>query len=165
MFSQDTLPKYLVSNHIHYGYSRNFAESTDFSQFTGISRQDYQSGWKKAKETKSSGGVTIHFGHCKAMAQDDNLSEMESAFLSIPLRSGYPYQYWHKGVDCTLLKKANSYRVDKLRTIELFEADFNFINKAVSRKLARMAEKTKSLAIEQYGSRKNHRSIEHVLNK
>ena len=90
---------------------------------------------------------------------------MEAAFLSIPLRSGYPYQAWYKGVDCTLLKKANSYRVDKLRTIVLFEADFNFINKAVSRKLARMAESKKSIAREQYGSRKNHRSIEHVLNK
>ena len=88
----------------------------------------------KAKETKSSGGSIIHFGHCKSMAQDDELSAMEAAFLSIPLRSGYPYHYWHKGIDCTLVKKANSYRVDKLRTIVLFEADFNFINKAVSRK-------------------------------
>ena len=131
----------------------------------GISKQDYQQGWKKAKETKSSGRVTIHFGHCKTMAKDDQLAEMEAAFLSIPLRSGYPYQYWCKGIDCTLLKKANSYRVDKLRTIVLFEADFNFINKAVSRKLARMGESKKSIAREQHGSRKNHRSIEHMLNK
>ena len=99
------------------------------------------------------------------MAQDEQLAEMESSFLSIPLRSGYPYKSWFKGVDGTLLKKANSFQVDKLRTIVLFEADFNFINKAVSRKLARMAENKKSLAREQYGSRKNHRSINHVLNK
>ena len=131
----------------------------------GMSKRDYQEGWKKAKETKSSGGVILHFGHCKSLAQDDQLAEMEAAFLSIPLQSGYPYQAWNRGVDCTLLKKANSYRVDKLRTIVLFKADFNFINKAVSRKLARMAESKKSIAREQYGSCKNHRSIEHVLNK
>ena len=41
MFSQDTLPKYLVSNHIHYGYSRNFAESTDFSQLIDIPFLEY----------------------------------------------------------------------------------------------------------------------------
>ena len=63
------------------------------------------------------------------------------------------------------LKKTNSYRVDKLRTIVLFEADFNFINKVVSRKLAYQAEDKNSLAPEQYGNRKNHRAIEHVLNK
>ena len=68
-------------------------------------------------------------------------------------------------MDCTLVKKANSFRVDRLRTIVLFEADFNFVNKAVSRKLARMAESKRSLTPEQYGSRKNHRAIEHVLNK
>ena len=74
------------------------------------------------------------------MAKDNHLSEMEAAFLSLPLRSGYPYKYWTKGVDCTLVKKANSYRVAKLRTNVLFEADFNFINKAVSRKLAKQAD-------------------------
>ena len=90
---------------------------------------------------------------------------MEAAFLSIPLRSGYPLQAWRKGVDCTLVKKVNSYRVDKLRTIVLFKAEFNFINKAVSRKLAYAAKKKKCLAIEQHRSRKSHRSIKHVLNK
>ena len=98
----------------------------------GISTRDYQTGWKKAKETKSSGGALIHFGHCKSMAQDNKLSSMEAAFLSIPLRSGYPYHNWTKGINCTLVKKGKSYRVDKLRTIVLFEANFNFINKAVS---------------------------------
>ena len=98
----------------------------------GISKQDYQTGWKKAKEATSSCGTILHFGHCKTMAQDDQLAEMEASFLSIPLRSGYPYHAWRKGIDCTLLKKANSFRVDKLRTIVSFEADFNFINKAVS---------------------------------
>ena len=107
----------------------------------GISTQDYQDGWKKAKEATSSGGLTVHFGHCKAMAHDHKLSSMEAAFLSIPLRSGYPYKEWRKGIDCTLVKKANSFRINKLRTIVLFEADFNFVNKTISRKLALCSEK------------------------
>ena len=120
---------------------------------------------KKAKEATSSGGLTVRFGHCKSMAQDNQLSSMEAAFLSIPLQSGYPYQGWRKDINYTLIKKANSFRVNKLWTIVLFEADFNFVNKAVSHKLAYQAERKKSLAEEQYGSQKNHRSIEHVLNK
>ena len=43
----------------------------------GISRKEYQEGWKKARENKSSGGKVIHFGHCKCMARDNHLSEME----------------------------------------------------------------------------------------
>ena len=62
-------------------------------------------------------------------------------------------------------KRLTATGVDKLRTIVLFEADFNLINEAVSQKLAHMAEKKKSVAREQYGSRKNLRAIEHVLNK
>ena len=75
----------------------------------GISQKEYQEGWKKAKETKSSGGQVIHLGYCKCMAKDNQLSEMKTSFLSISLRSGYPYNYWTKGIDCTLVKKVNSY--------------------------------------------------------
>ena len=51
----------------------------------GISAKQYQQGWRKAKESKSSGGKIIHFGHCKCMAQDNRLAELDAAFLSIPL--------------------------------------------------------------------------------
>ena len=51
----------------------------------GMSATEYSQGWKKAKETRSSGGTIIHFGHCKSLAQDRQLSEMEASFLSIPL--------------------------------------------------------------------------------
>ena len=47
----------------------------------------------------------------------------------------------------------------------LFEADFNFANKLVGRKIAHAAERNKGFAREQYGSRKHHRAIEHALNK
>ena len=127
---------------------------------------EYQAGWNKAKEQTSSGGKVIHFGHCKAIAQDDELASMDTAFLSIPIRIGYVFESWKKAIDCSLQKKANSLRANKLRTIVLFEADFNFVNKIISRKVARRTSKYRnSLADEQYGSRKDHRAIEHVLNK
>jgi hypothetical protein len=83
----------------------------------GLSTTDFIAGWKKAKEKTASGPSPVHFGHCKAIAQDPELAAMEAAFLSIPMRTGRPYNQWKKGTDCELMKKANSWRVDKLRKI------------------------------------------------
>ena len=39
----------------------------------GISTTDFIAGWKKAKEKTASGPSPVHFGHCKAIAQDLSL--------------------------------------------------------------------------------------------
>jgi hypothetical protein len=60
---------------------------------------EYQQGWNKIKERTLAGGNTLHFGHLKAIAKDADLSEMESAFIYIPLWSGYVFKAlmsWHK---------------------------------------------------------------------
>ena len=62
-------------------------------------------------------------------------------------------------------KKAGVILVNKLRAILLMEADFNFGNKVISRRIAEITEKYGTLAQEQYGSRKGHRAIECALNK
>jgi hypothetical protein len=55
---------------------------------------------------------------------------------------------------CHDTKKQDSMRVDKLRTIVLMEADFNYLNKIVGRRILKNAEETKYIAQEQFGSRK-----------
>jgi hypothetical protein len=132
---------------------------------TGIRTRDFVKGWSRAKERTSAGPSNIHFGHCKTMARDPIIANFEAAMASIPMKSGYAYKRWRKGIDVELLKKSNSFRVDKLRTIVLFEADFNFTNKSISKKVATRAEATQGLAEEQFGSRKRHRAIELSLNK
>jgi hypothetical protein len=63
-------------------------------------------------------------------------------------------------------KKVDSIRADELRTIVLFEADFNFTNKAIGKKTAKRAEQNKEgFAEEQGGSHKNFRAVELALNK
>ena len=131
----------------------------------GITGKEFTEGWNKIKERTSSGGSICHFGHCKAMAKDEQLAEMEAAFLSFPLRTRYSYNYWRKGIDCVLPKKQHSNKINALRTIVLLEASFNFTNKVISRKVARKAEAQKGFAEEQFGSRKSHRAIDHALNK
>jgi hypothetical protein len=96
---------------------------------------------------------------------------MEAAFLSIPMRTGRPYKQWQKGTDCELMKKANSWGVDKLRKIVVMQGDANFCNKEIAYKTARPGERPlpngqyHRLAQKQVGSRKRHGAIEQVLNK
>jgi hypothetical protein len=89
---------------------------------------------EKDKENTASGPTNVHFGHCKAITQDLALAVMEAALLSIPMRTGPPYKQWQKGTDCELMKKANSFCVDKLRKIVVIQSDANFCNKQIAHK-------------------------------
>jgi hypothetical protein len=55
--------------------------------------------------------------------------------------------------------------VMKLRTILLYDAEFNMSNKNLGRRMMAFAEKHGGLAEEQYGSRKCKTAIAHCLNK
>jgi hypothetical protein len=132
---------------------------------TGMPTSEYQQGWKRTREKTSAGTSTLTFGHCKAGALDPSIIEFEAAMAFIPMRHGYAYKGWRKGTDVELLKKANSFHVSKLRTIVLFEAAFNFTNKAVGWKVGIRAEAHGGMAQEQGGSHKNHQAFELGLNK
>ena len=61
-------------------------------------------------------------------------------------------------------KNANNH-VSKLRTILLYEADFNAMNKILGKSMLANGEEHKSLAEEQYESRRNKTSIIQCFNK
>jgi hypothetical protein len=64
-----------------------------------------------------------------------------------------------------LMKKSGVTDLSGLRTIVLFPVDCNFAFKHVGRSMMRIAKKTKSLATEQYGSRRQHKAIDLAVNK
>jgi hypothetical protein len=132
---------------------------------TGMPTSEYRQGWKRVHEKTSAGPSTLTFGYCKVGVLDPHIIKFEAAMASIPMCSGYAYKRLRKGMDVELLKKANRFHVSKLRTIVLFEADFNFTNIAGVRKVGIQAEAHHSMAKEQGGSRKNHRAIKLGLNK
>ena len=66
---------------------------------TGMPTNEYQQGWKRAREKTSAGPSTLTFGHCKAGALDSRIIEFEAAIAPIPMRSGYAYKRWRKGMD------------------------------------------------------------------
>ena len=83
----------------------------------------------------------------------------------IPYRTGLFPDRWQKGVDVMLQKQQGNYRVEKLRAILLYEADFNQNNKRYGRQIINLAEKYNALAVEQFGSRKHRSAIDQSLNK
>ena len=84
---------------------------------------------------------------------------------NIPYSTGLAPTRWQSGVNVMIKKKKGDFHVNKLRTILLFEADFNQNNKLLGRDMMNHAEQHSCLAPEQYGSRKTLTAIEHALNK
>ena len=62
-------------------------------------------------------------------------------------------------------KEAGNFEINRLRTILLYEADFNFNNKILAKRMIQTAEEAQILAPEQYGSRNKMSAIECALNK
>jgi hypothetical protein len=68
-------------------------------------------------------------------------------------------------IDALLLKKSGVTLVEKLRTIVLFQGNFNYLNKYIGRHMMKDSEAYEQLACEQYGSREGKNVIEQALNK
>jgi hypothetical protein len=125
----------------------------------------YQMGWRRSRERTSSGPSGVHFGHFIASCSHTLLAEFDACMANIPYATGYAPLRWRRGTDVELLKKPGNYRVTEMRTIILYEADFNQNNKLLGRSMMAHAESYHQLAPEQYGSRKGLSAIEQGLNK
>ena len=72
---------------------------------TAITREIFQSGWRKMKERTSAGISGIHFGHLKACALDNVLSDFESSLSNVSYISGYSPNSWKNGGNVMIHKK------------------------------------------------------------
>ena len=138
-------------------------------QFIGpekfVSVRSHCEGWRKAKERTSSGPSGITFAHFKAGLVHPTVTEFETIMTSIPYETGISPERWQHGTNVMLEKQAMNFRVDKLRAILLYEADFNQNNKKIGREMMYTAEDLQAIAPEQFGSRSGLTSIDHSLNK
>jgi Reverse transcriptase (RNA-dependent DNA polymerase) len=127
--------------------------------------EEFKYEWTRCREFTSSGKSTLHFGHFKASCSHNDTMELDRMFSEISLSTGYSLKRWQTGINVMIPKKEDSVRVDKLRTIVLLEADFNFLNKIIGKRMMRQGESTGAIAEEQFGSRKQKSAILHALNK
>ena len=123
---------------------------------------DYKKSWEIIDERISS--RELHFGHFKAACKNGQLIRLHYQMAEIPFRTGYGPNRWKGATQVMILKKAGLNRIDKLRTIVLYEADFNHNNKWFGRQLMRHTKKFKLMSKEQY-SVPGKKSIDHALNR
>jgi hypothetical protein len=132
---------------------------------TSISTEDHVHGWRHQSENVQSDPDGLHFGHYKSACNQPELAKFDATLRSLPYQYGFSPTNWHSVTDVEILKKAGVYDIELMRTIQLFNAEFNMNNKFLGRDMMKIAEANAVLPPEQYGSRKAHRAVLAALNK
>ncbi len=96
-----------------------------------ITPKDFKRFWKKVKEFTSLSMSGVHYGHYKAAIQDALSTEILAQQLTVIARSGILPENWSIGLQVMLEKIAGVCLVEKLRAIQLYEADFNCYNQFI----------------------------------
>ena len=99
--------------------------------------------------------------HCeKASAEDDELAELHSLWLSMPFMYGFTSERHLKEIDCMLEKKYGVRRIHILRIIGLMEGDFNvYLKWAFNQHVMLNAEESGNLSPHQWGGQKGRSAI------
>jgi hypothetical protein len=130
-----------------------------------IDAESHIQSWRKMKEYTATGVSRLHFGHFMANTYDTEIATIDAIMSALPFLHGFCPQRWCQGINVMLEKKPGVNLVSKLRTIVLFEPDFNHSNKRLGRLMLENAETNQALADEQYGSRVHKSAIEQCINK
>jgi hypothetical protein len=113
---------------------------------TVITTEEHCRGWQRVRERTSSGPSGLHFGHFKAGATRRSVADFEATMANIPFATGYSPTRWQHGTDVELVKKPGNFKVTDLRTIILYDAEFNRNNAILGRRLMTKAELHSQLA-------------------
>jgi hypothetical protein len=98
---------------------------------TEITAKDVEKGFRTWKETTSTSPSGRHLGHYKAIIQEKSLLKCLTQFMQITVASGLTLSRWCNAVSIMIEKDHGKPRLNRLRIIHLFEADFNFFLKLV----------------------------------
>ena len=110
--------------------------------------EHFSQSWKRMREDTGTG--SIHFGYFKAATEHKTNILLHYALAEIPFRSGYTPERWKQATNVMILKKEGITDIDRLRTIVLFEADYNHNNKFLGRQMMSHGIKHQLLTPEQY---------------
>jgi hypothetical protein len=130
-----------------------------------ILTEEHKQAWRKQNERTSSEPTGLSFNYFKVASKDPLLADFDATIRNIPYAKGFAPNLWKNITDVEILKKAELYDINLMRTIQLMNSELNINNKKLGRDLTSRGEKLKLIAREQYGSRKKHQSITAALNK
>ncbi len=114
--------------------------------------EEYQYGWKHARESTASSISRVHFRHYIVAIKDIIMEKINRLMATIQMLTGISPLRWRHALNVMLEKVAGNCSVEKLRIIMLFEADFNNNNKWLGWAVMRNTEKLDKVAPERYGS-------------
>ena len=117
------------------------------------------------KERTASSFSGRHFGHYKAAAHSELLSEVHAKTIELATKTGATPERWSKELSVMLEKIAGVALVTKLRAILLMEADFNFHNRLISGDRMMKLARNNGLVPEEIYSKKGKRWILSFFNK
>ena len=116
--------------------------------------KEYRTSYRKIRESTASSPSGLHYGHYKAAVETDVGKKVLHRLATLPFEHGLSLKRWQQSLHFMLQKKDLPY-INKLRIIQLFEADFNTTLKLIySRELMKMGDKLQINSDETYGARK-----------
>ena len=93
------------------------------------------------------------------------MNEIDTFVRNLPVTVRFSPKEWEQITDLQILKRSGEFHVDKMRCVQLYDAENNMVNKYLGRMILAHAEKAKAICEDQYGSRKNHKAINACPNK
>ena len=70
-------------------------------------------------------------GHYKTAAKDEILTYVHTTIINLALTAGRSLPRWQHSVNIMIEKDKNSPKIDRLRILQLFEADMNMFLKVL----------------------------------
>ena len=130
-----------------------------------VSTDDHVYFWSRNPENKGSEPHGLHNGHFKAAVQSPVIAYCDALFRNIPLTTGFVPSNWKNLMNFAIEKKAGDFRLSKMRTIQLMNAEAQANNKKAGRAAMHYAESHSLIPAGQCGSRKQHQAIDLALSK
>jgi hypothetical protein len=128
----------------------------------------YFSKWKETTTTSPSGRTLIHYKMMLLRDTEESLSlgttfwDGISTILNACIIYSHPLHRWQTVFNTMIYKKQGDDRIDKMRVIHIFEADYNMLLGIIWRRVQDNAEHHSVLGNQQWGSRAG-RTCEDVL--
>ena len=103
----------------------------------------------KEKTASAIGPISTNFSHFKATATDAKMNLLVTFFRNFTMEFDVIPELWLTVTDQIILKQSRVHNIDGMKAIQLFDPEFNMINKNLGRKMMRKAELANALSTEQ----------------
>jgi hypothetical protein len=131
----------------------NIAKAASQEIKSEITEEELSQGFKTWKEKTSTSPSGRHLGIYKTMIQEPILLQCLASFMNIAINSGVTIQRWCQATNVMIEKDPGHPKINRLRIIHLFEADYNlYLKLQWGHRLIRAANDRKLIHPGQHGS-------------